>query len=169
MAVSDPRWLQRGDSGEDVLALQQAANVWLLYEATLGIASCGALSRPAPLAEDGRFGPATEQAVVWLQCRFTLPQDGLAGPNTLSALRRYLASQQFGTLTFGDQAAVLPVRYVPSEQANALRQAFGLAPIPVPSQPQPSGPTAPAMRMPPWLPWAVLAAGLLAFWRRKGR
>lgn len=166
MAVQDPRWLQEGDRGEDVRALQQAANVWLLYQATVGVSTCNGLTRPALLDEDGIFGPRTRAAVEWLQCRFMLVQDGIAGPRTLEALGRHLARQGFGQLMFGQETGVLPVRYFASDAANALRQEHGLPPIEPPGEPpaqeQPAPPTAPR-----WLPWAVLAAGVVAFVRRR--
>ncbi len=44
------------------------------------------------IAVDGKFGPATEQAVINFQVQAGLKQDGKVGPNTWDALRRYFNS-----------------------------------------------------------------------------
>ena len=41
-----------------------------------------------PLALDGRYGPATQSAVVAYQRASSLPPDGVAGPGTWAALDR---------------------------------------------------------------------------------
>lgn len=160
MPVADARWLQRRDEGEDVRALQQAANVWILYQASIGVERCGEMRRPALLVEDGLFGPRTDEAVRWLQCRMGVGVDGRAGPVTLGALRKHLDNQGLGVLEYGAQQGVLPVRYTATEAANALRTAAGL-----PALPEAPTPERPPRRLPSWLPWVVLAAGLVAFAR----
>ena len=66
--------LKPGDSGVQVKALQRAL-------ATLGY-SAG--------AADGRYGPATKQAVASFQQPHGLTADGILGPKTLRALTRAL-------------------------------------------------------------------------------
>lgn len=61
--------LRRGDSGDEVRALQQRLN------------AAGFV-----LAVDGQFGPRTEQAVRAFQTRSGLVVDGLAGPRTETML-----------------------------------------------------------------------------------
>ena len=66
--------LKPGDSGVQVKALQRAL-------ATLGY-SAG--------AADGRYGPATKEAVASFQQPHGLTADGILGPKTLRALTRAL-------------------------------------------------------------------------------
>jgi hypothetical protein len=68
--------LRRGDTGDNVSALQQA----LL---TLGF---------DPGAVDGKFGPVTEQAVSAFQKSAGLAEDGVAGAKTLAAVNESLKS-----------------------------------------------------------------------------
>jgi hypothetical protein len=62
--------LRPGDSGDSVVALQQALK-------TLGF---------DPGAADGKYGAATEQAVVAFQQSKSLTADGIAGPKTIAAI-----------------------------------------------------------------------------------
>lgn len=64
------RCLRLGCKGRDVLALQRE------------LAAAG-----YPLETDGRYGYATEETVRALQGHFGLTRDGVAGPDTISALR----------------------------------------------------------------------------------
>lgn len=65
--------LRLGDSGPAVLQLQQALN------------RAGGSARPK-LAEDGRFGPATQARLIEFQRAKGLMADGIAGPAALAAL-----------------------------------------------------------------------------------
>lgn len=69
--------LRPGSAGPAVRALQQRLNDWLAR----------APGR-TPLALDGRYGPATQSAVVAYQRASSLPPDGVAGPGTWAALDR---------------------------------------------------------------------------------
>lgn len=65
-------WLRRGSSGAVVLDLQQTLNrVYPAYSS---------------LAEDGQFGPATEQVVKEFQRRSLITVDGVVGPVTSGLL-----------------------------------------------------------------------------------
>ncbi len=77
-AVSVPTdaTLRAGDSGTSVVALQQALT-------KLGF---------SPGAADGKFGPATTQAVTAFQKAKGLTEDGAAGANTIAAINAALAS-----------------------------------------------------------------------------
>jgi Putative peptidoglycan binding domain len=68
--------LREGDSGDNVLALQQAL-------VALGYDTGGT---------DGDFGQATQAAVVAFQTSESLTADGVAGPETLTALAAALAT-----------------------------------------------------------------------------
>lgn len=68
--------LRRGDTGDNVSALQQALS-------TLGF---------DPGAVDGKFGPVTEQAVSAFQKSAGLAEDGVAGAKTLAAVNESLQS-----------------------------------------------------------------------------
>lgn len=87
------RVLRRGDSGEEVRALQQR----------LSLAG-------SPLTLDGQFGPATERAVRAFQYQAGLVVDGLAGPKTERRLRQALAeaSQPMAEATTSDEPAPGP-------------------------------------------------------------
>lgn len=61
--------LKKGNSGENVVALQQALN-----------------NNGYPVVVDGKFGAATEAAVISFQSKNNLKVDGKAGPATLTAL-----------------------------------------------------------------------------------
>jgi murein L,D-transpeptidase YcbB/YkuD len=74
-SVPTGQTLKAGLSGSSVLALQQAL-VKLGYD---------------PGTPDGTFGPATTQAVLAFQKDNNLPQDGVAGPQTLDAVNAALA------------------------------------------------------------------------------
>jgi putative chitinase len=67
---------QAGDDDPDTLSLQKALN-------TLGF--------EPRLAEDGRFGPATEEAVRWFQRLARLRVDGNPGPVTRAAIELRLS------------------------------------------------------------------------------
>ena len=69
--------LKNGDSGDEVMRLQEAL-VALGYD--IG-------GEP-----DGSFGPATEEAVEKFQADSGLPADGVAGPQTLQAINDALAA-----------------------------------------------------------------------------
>jgi murein L,D-transpeptidase YcbB/YkuD len=68
--------LRAGSSGTSVTSLQKALN-------QLGYSSGTA---------DGTYGPATTQAVTAFQAAKGLPQDGVAGPTTLTAINTALAA-----------------------------------------------------------------------------
>jgi peptidoglycan hydrolase-like protein with peptidoglycan-binding domain len=76
-APSNASPVQRGQTGTDVRSLQQRLN-------QLGF----------HIAEDGVFGPETQQAVRALQGRLGLKTDGLVGPKTTAALRGSNVSQR---------------------------------------------------------------------------
>lgn len=65
--------LKRGSKGPKVVDLQDMLNQ--------------ARSKPK-LVTDGKFGPKTEASVAFFQAKKSLDVDGLAGPKTLSALKR---------------------------------------------------------------------------------
>ena len=68
-------YLDLGDSGDDVLALQRGMNiVFPKYKTT-------------PVAEDGDFGPLTQAAVKEFQERASLDVDGIVGPLTRAAMK----------------------------------------------------------------------------------
>lgn len=69
-----PKGLRRGDRGEAVLDLQRM------------LTAAG-----YPLAQDGRFGPATALAVERFQADHGFAQSGVAGPETADALSQTLA------------------------------------------------------------------------------
>lgn len=178
MAVRDCRWLQRGDSGDDVKAYQQAANVWMAHQEMLGIRDCGTLSRPDYLVEDGVFGPKTEAVTVWLQCRFGLEQDGLAGSQTLGALAKFLRQEGLGDLELralppnmaSIPECVTPLRYTATPLANEHRRSAGLAVLPLPGEDGAvgDGEGGEQPRNVFWIPWAaglaLIAVGL-RLWR----
>ena len=68
--------LKAGSTGSSVVALQQALTQ-LDYK---------------PGAADGKFGPATTQAVTEFQTAKGLTPDGVAGPTTLAAINTALAA-----------------------------------------------------------------------------
>lgn len=76
VSVPTDATLRAGDSGTSVLALQQALT-------RLGF---------SPGAADGKFGPATTQAVTAFQKAKGLTADGAAGANTIAAINAALAS-----------------------------------------------------------------------------
>lgn len=169
MAVQDCRWLQRADSGPDVLVYQQAANLWLIEQSVRGIAACGTLQYPGLLDEDGQFGPLTDGVTRWLQCRFGLDQDGLAGPQTLGTLARNLAASGLGTLSMGTTGCVTPLRYAATAKANQYRATANLPPLPLAGGGTgeeeggtPPPPSKPLVRQIPL--WAWAGAALAAAW-----
>ncbi|ADG76563.1 Peptidoglycan-binding domain 1 protein [Cellulomonas flavigena DSM 20109] len=82
--VNVPCWLKRGDSGAGVQALQKAYN------------SCyKALYEPA-IAEDGVFGPTTEDRVRQMQRREGIEVDGIAGEVTRNSIKWPLYSATTG-------------------------------------------------------------------------
>lgn len=168
MAVQRCAYLQQGDAGPEVRALQQAINSWLLLDASARLESCQERVRPALLAEDGVFGPLTQQAVFWVQCRAALPQDGLAGFQTLTALQQVLSAAGMGIVSFGSGECVTPVTYEATDAANQYRIQAGLPPLPVPRK---GDDTRPSPRTGATR-WAVAIGGVLAWrWlqRRKRR
>ncbi|MBO9648878.1 MAG: peptidoglycan-binding protein [Variovorax sp.] len=68
--------LKQGDRGTAVAELQRQLN-------NLGYTA----GNERPLAEDGRFGPATQRALQTYQRDHGLVPDGIAGPKTLDAIR----------------------------------------------------------------------------------
>ena len=75
-AVPTDATLRPGSSGESVTALQQAL-AELGYE---------------PGTADGKYGPATTEAVTAFQKAEGLTEDGIAGPATLAAINTALAA-----------------------------------------------------------------------------
>jgi hypothetical protein len=69
--------LKAGDTGAQVKLLQQSLN-------TLGFS----VGKP-----DGVYGPATQNAVERFQVAQGIPEDGIAGPQTLAAIQRQLSKQ----------------------------------------------------------------------------
>jgi Putative peptidoglycan binding domain len=69
--------LKPGDTGSQVKLLQQSL-------ATLGFSS----GKP-----DGVYGPATQNAVERFQVSQGLPEDGIVGPQTLTAIQKQLSKQ----------------------------------------------------------------------------
>lgn len=67
--------LRKGERGDAVLGLQQSLN-------RLGIRD----ARGNPLAEDGRFGDRTQEAIEAYQRAHGLKVDGIAGPKTLGSI-----------------------------------------------------------------------------------
>lgn len=96
LAAPDIRILRAGDRGDDVTRLQRTLT-------TLGY----------PLADDGIFGPATSRAVKNLQLDRGLPGDGIAGPQTVTAMRACLPAKA--------QSAGLCIRFM-----ALLRMLFGV-------------------------------------------
>ena len=71
----DEDYLERGDTGDDVLVLQQELNrVFPRYKTT-------------PVPTDRTFGPETEAAVREFQERADIGVDGIVGPETRAALK----------------------------------------------------------------------------------
>ena len=75
-AVPADAVLRPGDSGDSVTALQEALQ-------TLGY---------DPGEVDGKYGDATEQAVVAFQQSKSLTADGIAGPKTIAAINEALSA-----------------------------------------------------------------------------
>ncbi len=92
--------LKAGDTGQDVVAWQNALNQWI-------VASGSSL---APLTADGNFGAGTQAATVALQNAAGLAPDGVVGPSTRQALQQQLQANKSGangtstaaTLKLGD-------------------------------------------------------------------
>jgi hypothetical protein len=74
--------LQIGSRGEDVLALQQ----WLNNNGFLD-------GQDGVLAEDGQFGPRTEQALISFQESAGITPDGKHGPQTATAQEEFTAAE----------------------------------------------------------------------------
>lgn len=70
-----PCWMKRGDYGLGVQALQKAYNI--CYKAVY---------EPA-IAEDGSFGPTTEDRVRQMQRREGITVDGIAGEETRNSIK----------------------------------------------------------------------------------
>ncbi|SHF49175.1 Putative peptidoglycan binding domain-containing protein [Caldanaerobius fijiensis DSM 17918] len=68
--------LKKGSRGDAVKMLQENLN-------RLGYSTGGI---------DGVFGPATERAVKAFQAKYNLPVNGIAGPQTISAIKRALST-----------------------------------------------------------------------------
>jgi peptidoglycan hydrolase-like protein with peptidoglycan-binding domain len=79
--------LKLGDTGQDVVAWQNALNQWIQ-------ASGSSLT---PLTADGNFGAGTQAATVALQTAAGLGPDGIVGPTTRQALQQQLQSAKSGT------------------------------------------------------------------------
>lgn len=62
-------------------------------------------------AVDGVFGNLTQQAVINFQSRFGLAPDGIIGPDTHSAMRRYLLGYDTYTVKSGDTLYMIAGRY----------------------------------------------------------
>ena len=174
--------IQLGDSGPDVLSLQQAINtVWAAEVQARGSPDCewnrGAVARPErPVPEDGQYGPDTEQMVRWLQCVLLAwnSPDGVADREFLARLRAYLQSltelTRLGDLTFGDPG-LSPVRFTVSCLGNRVRVAAGLPALPTPEPCEGIEPPG-GERPQPWYAkvgaWIGMAAASLAgygLWR----
>lgn len=91
--------LRLGDTGQDVVAWQNALNQWIQ-------ASGSSLS---PLTADGNFGAGTQEATVALQNAAGLAPDGVVGPSTRQALQQQVQAAKSGngtstgvTLKLGD-------------------------------------------------------------------
>lgn len=70
-----PCWLKRGDSGIGVKALQKAYN------------ACYKAQYEPSIAEDGLFGPTTEDRVRQMQRREGVTVDGIAGEVTRNSIK----------------------------------------------------------------------------------
>ena len=79
--------LKSGDTGQDVVAWQNALNQW--------IQATG--SSLTPLTADGNFGTGTQAATVALQTAAGLSPDGIVGPTTRQALQQQLQGAKSGT------------------------------------------------------------------------
>lgn len=84
-----PVTVRRGDVGAWVSHLQLGL---VVHDPSMG------------LTVDGRFGPATDAAVIAFQRRYGLEPDGIAGPNTWAAL---LSAPGELTTVAGDELAIL--------------------------------------------------------------
>lgn len=82
LVTPSPTALKRGDQGLAVKSLQEELN-------TLGVSP--------PLAVDGDYGPATEQAVRAFQKAHGLVVDGIAGTQTLSTIHELLVARTQAT------------------------------------------------------------------------
>ncbi|GLK86699.1 peptidoglycan recognition protein family protein [Ancylobacter defluvii] len=85
--------LRRGSSGPAVSALQTRLNAALLQ----------------PIKADGDFGPATERAVRAFQAIVGLVVDGIAGPQTQTALERATTAAKPGKVEPDKSAMAQPV------------------------------------------------------------
>lgn len=72
--------LRQGSSGENVLYLQQCLNKILVDL--------------MPLAEDGKFGALTKEAVKTVQYRAKITMDGICGPMTWAAIKEMLPKEE---------------------------------------------------------------------------
>jgi putative chitinase len=82
-ALFDRIWPLANGNGQPPEPWREARNdkeVWALQEAL------NDLGADPPLLVDGRYGPATEQAVKWFQDLAHIKVDGIAGPVTKAAL-----------------------------------------------------------------------------------
>ena len=119
LGPGDPR-------SRSVRALQQAINVYRLANLEFP-----AWQESPALGEDGVYDFVTEVLVRTAQNGLGITEDGLAGPETLSALSSALAVRGLGNITFGPPTQVTPVLYVPTVEANDLRMVHGLPEIPL--------------------------------------
>ena len=109
--------LARGAEGDPVRALQGDLNRALV---AAGL---------APIRNDGKFGPETEEALRAYQAAKGLPTTGLADPATRAALSGANASTPVSTLPLLSQGAEGERVQALQEQLNAHRRAAGLPPL----------------------------------------
>ncbi len=119
--------LRIGSSGQDVVTLQYLLNMAAEFNASI----------PAP-AQDGKFGPNTQQSVAAFQRAAGLVPDGIVGPLTWQALyNTYLGADQIivpgtgtggGTITYvvraGDTLWLIAQRY--NTTVDAIKKLNGL-------------------------------------------
>lgn len=106
--------LRKGNRGGSVAYLQRLLNTW----------AAGSRLPVARLQEDGIFGPATEQRVRSFQRVTGLPADGIAGPETLAALRAAIG--RIGSANIPAQARISPRCSLVSGYATGQREVNAL-------------------------------------------
>lgn len=102
--VAGSRNLRQGDRGSDVTEVQRRLNRWGYFEGPI----------------DGVFGPKTLTAVLLFQRRNGIPDTGLVGPQTFTALGINVAAQQ---QQVNKTAAVTPVGNVSPNDMHLLARA----------------------------------------------